>query len=335
MMKIRGDKITMASIGTVIACGTGVPTDGDVGYAPGCIFIDIDASGAAARYKNVGTALSADFNIEDGGVDLAALTATAAELNTVDTTAGTGAASKAVVLDASGNFIMPALGTFSLSRAAVAAAGVDATDATVLTSQVNAVTLADGTVGVALPAAAVATGPILIINTVLTSGGNLKVYPVSGGNDQINGGAEDVHFLMGPGKAAWFIPTSATQWYVSDEAGVLATTTEMNNASDDSTHTQAITGAGAVTVDGTINRVTLAGGAYAITLASPGAAMRGKLLTIEYIGGDTDAVTLSLANVQGGTAGTTATWNADNETLVLIGGLVKWTVLAEVGVTLS
>lgn len=100
-------------------------------------------------------------------------------------------------------------------------------------------------------------------------------------------------------------------------------------------HTQAITAAAAVTVDGTINRVTLAGGAYAITLAAPSAAMRGKLLTIEYIEGDTDAVTLALTNVQGGSAATSALFNADNETLILVGGLAKWNVVKEVGVTLS
>lgn len=153
----------------------------------------------------------------------------AVELAYIDiVTLGTGAPSKAVVLDASGNYIMPDNGMFGLSRAAVAAAGTDATNATVLADQVNAVTGADGTTGVALPAAATTTGPIYVINTVLTSGADLKVYPINGGNDNINGGAEDAAFVMGPGKAAWFIPTSATQWYVEDAAGVLATKTELN-----------------------------------------------------------------------------------------------------------
>lgn len=117
--------------------------------------------------------------------------------------------------------------------------------------------------------------------------------------------------------------------------GVTATAAELNNAADDSLHTQALVGAGAITVDGSINHVTLSGGAYAFTLAAPSAAMRGKLLTIEYIGGDTDADTLSLANVQGGSAATTASFNADNETLILVGGVAKWNVVKEIGVTLS
>lgn len=116
---------------------------------------------------------------------------------------------------------------------------------------------------------------------------------------------------------------------------ITATAAEINNAADDSLHTQAITAATAVLVDGSINRATLTGGAYAITLAAPSAAMKGKILTIEYIGGDTDANTLALTNVQGGSAATTATWNADNETLILVGGEAKWNVLAEIGVTLS
>src|SRR3990167_2987953 len=143
-------------------------------------------------------------------------------------TNGTGAAGKALVLDADGNVVMPATGMFGLSRAALAATGTGASDAAVIATQVVAVTASDGTVAVALPAAATAEGPILVINTVLTSGANLPVFPVSGGNDNINGGAEDAAFTMGPGKAAWFIPTSATQWYAEDAAGTLTTTTEEN-----------------------------------------------------------------------------------------------------------
>lgn len=116
---------------------------------------------------------------------------------------------------------------------------------------------------------------------------------------------------------------------------ITATAAEINNAADVSLHTQAITAAAAVTVDGTINRATLAGGAYAITLAAPSAAMRGKLLTIEYIGGDTDAVTLDATNIQGNSVGTTYTFNADNETLILVGGQAKWNVVKEIGVTIA
>ncbi len=140
------------------------------------------------------------------------------ELDYVDgVTAGTGAASKALVLDSSGNVTIP--GLLALSRGAVAAAGTTAADATAITAQVNAVTASDGTKGVALPAAATTTGPFWIINTV--GNASLKVYPVNGGNDNINGLAEDAAFVMAPGTTAIFIPTSATQWYCAEVAGLI------------------------------------------------------------------------------------------------------------------
>lgn len=119
-------------------------------------------------------------------------------------------------------------GNFTFSRAALAALGVTDTDAAVIATQTVAVTGSDGAKGVALPAAATTAGPILVINTVLTTGASLKVYPVSGGNDNINGLAEDLPFVMGPGESAWFVPTSATQWYVADHSGNLLTTTQIN-----------------------------------------------------------------------------------------------------------
>lgn len=128
-------------------------------------------------------------------------------------TAGTGLASKALVLDSSGNVVMPDDGAIALSRAAVAAAGANQAAATVLTDQVNAVTGSDSAKGVALPAAAVTKGPILVINTVSTA--SLLVYPVASGDDQINGLSANAAFELGAGEAAWFIPTSATQWYIA------------------------------------------------------------------------------------------------------------------------
>lgn len=99
---------------------------------------------------------------------------------------------------------------------------------------------------------------------------------------------------------------------------------------------QSLTGAAAIAVDGSVSVASIdSGGAYAITLAAPSAAMRGKTLVIEYSQGATDAVTLALTNVQGGSAATSASFNADNETLILVGGESKWNVIKEVGVTLT
>jgi hypothetical protein len=109
------------------------------------------------------------------------------------------------------------------------------------------------------------------------------------------------------------------------------------NQLDQSASLQSVTGAVAITADGTKNRASLdSGGAYAITLAAPGAAAVGRFLCIEYSQGGTDAVTLALTNVTGGTAGTSASFNADGEGLLLFGAETKWVVIKEFGgVTLS
>ena len=99
----------------------------------------------------------------------------------------------------------------------VAAAGSSSSDATTLTGQVNAITGADNAKGVALPAAADGEAR-LVINTVLDK--YLPVYPVDSGNDLINAQAEDIPFILGPGKQAWFVATSATQWYADPSAAL-------------------------------------------------------------------------------------------------------------------
>jgi hypothetical protein len=127
-------------------------------------------------------------------------------------TAGTGVASKAVVLDSSGNHMMPASSMWGLSRGTLAAAGSSATDAAVIVNQVTVVTGADNAKGVALPAAATTVGPYWVINDTTAK---LLVYPVNGGNDNINALAEDAAFTMEAGTMALFIPTSATLWYAA------------------------------------------------------------------------------------------------------------------------
>lgn len=54
--------------GILIAFGTTVPSDAATGYAPGCLFIHTDGSGASdVLYKNVGTAASANFDTVETG----------------------------------------------------------------------------------------------------------------------------------------------------------------------------------------------------------------------------------------------------------------------------
>lgn len=117
---------------------------------------------------------------------------------------------------------------------------------------------------------------------------------------------------------------------------VNATAAEINAFCDQSAGVQAISSAGAITADGTVNTVNLTGGAYAFTLAAPGAAAVGKFLRIEHTGGGTSAKTLALTNVVGQSSGTGASFNADGEGLLLFGGAAAWVVVKEYGgVTLS
>jgi hypothetical protein len=151
-----------------------------------------------------------------GTADLGAMSSTEIGwLNGV--TAGTGAASKALVLNSGGDVSMPSGGVFALARATLAAAGSSASDAAALTQQVQIVTGADGAKGVALPAAATTDGPYVIFNDAAAA---LLVYPVNGGNDNINGLAEDAAFSMAGGEMAIFVPSSATQWYVSTRSAL-------------------------------------------------------------------------------------------------------------------
>lgn len=71
-------------LGITFDWGTAAPTDATAGYATGCIFVVTNASAGVNLYTNVGTQASCDFN-KISGTDLSALTATAAELNTIAT----------------------------------------------------------------------------------------------------------------------------------------------------------------------------------------------------------------------------------------------------------
>lgn len=117
---------------------------------------------------------------------------------------------------------------------------------------------------------------------------------------------------------------------------VTATAAEINKAADVSSWTQAITEAGAITASGTIHHVTIAGGGggYAVTLAAPGTA--GIVLCVEYLTGSTDAVTLAMTNIDGGSAATSISMNAAGEGVCFMSGALKWHVTSEFGgVTLS
>jgi len=106
------------------------------------------------------------------------------------------------------------------------------------------------------------------------------------------------------------------------------------NLLDVSAQTETLLVAGAVSVTKRLTNLSADSGAYAITLAAPDASMLGQVKIIQMTVAGND-ITMALTNVQGGSAANTATFNAVNETLTLIAGANKWTVLNETGVTLS
>lgn len=100
---------------------------------------------------------------------------------------------------------------------------------------------------------------------------------------------------------------------------------------------QAITAAGAISLMADYVRITgPTSSTYAVTLAAPGPTDIGRVKTIEMVATtSTNAVTLALTNVEGGTAATSASFDAAGEKLVLVGGATKWCVIKQQGVTLS
>lgn len=69
--------------GIIFDEGATVPADGSIGYSKGCIFLDNDASAGAQLWINSGSNTSSTFINYSGSLNLAGLTATVAELNTM------------------------------------------------------------------------------------------------------------------------------------------------------------------------------------------------------------------------------------------------------------
>ena len=97
-------------------------------------------------------------------------------------------------------------------------------------------------------------------------------------------------------------------------------------------YSQSISGAGAVALGA--RHVNISGGTgFAITLAAPSAPGIVKVIELSVI--SSGAVTMALTEVIGGSAGSSASFDAAGETLTLVSNSTKWVVLDEHGVTLS
>lgn len=218
--------------------------------------------------------------------------------------------------------------SITMTRAALLATGTNAATAAPIVTQIAAVTGVDNTTAVALPAAATTTGPILVINTVQDK--TLPVFPVSGGNDNINALAEDAAYTMGPGQMAWFVPTSATQWYVTGHAAITATPSEINSA-DVSARTQELTATGAVTAGVQSVELNHASVVIAATIADA-AAHQGIFHVKDTSATGTAAHTLTLTSGTFNGTNNVATFNALNEALVVyFDSAGNGTVLENVG----
>ena len=156
--------------------------------------------------------------------------------------------------------------------------------------------------------------------------GDRKV--IGGSLDVVSGGEIDIE----SGGALKVAGTDVTS-EVGALSGVTATASELNLL-DVSAQSETITEAGAVSVVKRNTEIDSSGGAYAITLAAPDASMLGQVKVIEMTTAG-NAVTMALTNVQGGSAATSASFDAVNETLILVAGTNKWNVVGEIGVTLS
>ncbi len=257
---------------------------------------------------------------------------------------GVAAAGKALIPAA--GLVIDELDVTALSVGGVAVAAVDLSGVTASAAELN---LCDGSIaGTAVASKMLAIGAdknvdvLAVLDLKLGAGAGTSVVATAAelnlANTAVAGTAVASKFLaLGANKNVDVLAIADGGFRLGAAAGTVvgATAAEINNMCDQSAGVQAVVAAGAITADGTINRATLSGAAYAVTLAVPGAAAVGKFLCIEYRGGDTDAVTMALTNVVGGSQTSSASFNADGEALLLFGLADKWLVIKEFGVTLS
>jgi len=118
--------------------------------------------------------------------------------------------------------------------------------------------------------------------------------------------------------------------------GVTATTAELNFAADLSAQTETITAAGALSVLLKLSDLALVG-AGAVTLATPSAIMAGAIKTIRMTvdNGDVTMALTNVNNVAGASAGTTCTFDAVGDTIILAACGAKWVVVGISGAAIT
>lgn len=248
------------------------------------------------------------FVIGGTTVLIASVTASAAELNYLDITSlGTGAASKAVVLDGSGDYTWPNAGRLTYIGTEIAATGAE-------------INLLDGSIaGTAVASAAAVLGANKELDTLVLADGGL--YLGAGAGTSVTSTATELNYLdlaaLGTGaleKAVvldsgedytWPVAGILTYGVLKDPAGtaLTATTLEINQMCDLSTFVEEITSSGAITPGVRHVELNHTGTAIAATIANSNAhpGIFTIKATTEPGGGQDHVVTL-----------TSGTWNGTN-----------------------
>ena len=130
------------------------------------------------------------------------------------------------------------------------------------------------------------------------------------------------------------VTASATELNVLDN--MTATTAELNFAADVSAQTETIAAAGAVSTLIKTSDLALVG-AGAVTLGVPNAIMTGQIKTIRMTvdNGDVTMALTEVNNVAGASAGTTCTFDAVGDTIILAACGAKWVVIGINGAVIS
>jgi hypothetical protein len=203
-----GRDFHVESIGYLRAWGTTVPTDGEVGYATGCLFQHTDGTGETVFYVNQGTSSACAFR----GFE------TALEADLALTTTGKGA-SKIGIEDSPGLFtsetVEAALSELRNRKATnITTVGSSETPTPVTLSQLKGgVILASGASAQYLELATPAAGDAGLVVTIIRLANASAVTISTAGTEQIAG--LDTHATCDAIGDNITIVWTGTQWYIT------------------------------------------------------------------------------------------------------------------------
>jgi hypothetical protein len=202
-----GQDCYVDGVGYLRAWGITVPTDGESGYAPGCVFQHTDGSGESAFYINQGTSSSCAFK----GFE------TALQADLAATTVGKGA-SLVGVEDSTGLLtaatVEAALAELRNKKAtSVTAVGTSEAPTAVTLSQLKGgVIIAAGASAQFLALATPAAGDLGLTVTIIRTANASAVTISTAGSEQIHG--SDTHATCDAVGDNITIVWTGSQWYI-------------------------------------------------------------------------------------------------------------------------